>query len=72
MGEKLNELISLCIELSNDDACYQVSILTFNDAISIYRVVGGSVQSSATKELSEKGANDLIDWVHAQEAMEAM
>lgn len=70
MGEKLNELISLCIELSEDDACYQVSILTFNDAISIYRVVGGSVQSSATKEISEKGAKDLIDWVHAQEVME--
>lgn len=69
---KLNELISLCVELTNEDVSYKVGLATSSNKMTIFKIINGTLQISRQENLSDEGINNLIDWVYAEEAKEAM
>lgn len=71
--EKLNELIELCISLSDIKAnnYYNLDIIPQGDSIAVYKITTNDVDDMTVSSLSNEGAQHLIDWIHKKEYRDA-
>ncbi|WP_300733782.1 hypothetical protein [Pseudomonas sp.] len=71
--EKLNELIELCISLSDIKAnnYYNLDIIPQGDSIVVYKIVANDVEDMDVSSLCNEGAENLINWVHEKEHRDA-
>ncbi len=71
--QKLNELIELCVSLSDIKAnnYYNLDIIPQGDSIVVYKIVANDVESMEVSSLCNEGAEHLINWIHEKEYRDA-
>lgn len=71
--EKLNELIELCMSLSDIKAnnYYNLDIIPQGDSIAVYKIVANDLEDMTVSSLSNEGAEHLINWIHEKEYRDA-